>query len=44
MPTAELSHHAEEHDRNGLIVEKRRSWVRKTEEKKHEHESSWLNP
>lgn len=29
VTTAELGHHTEEHDRNGLIVEKRRSWVRK---------------
>ena len=26
LATAELGHHTEEHDRNGLVVEKRRSW------------------
>lgn len=28
MTTAELGNHTEEHDRNGLVVEERRSWVR----------------
>lgn len=28
MTTAELGNHTKEHDRNGLVVEQRRSWIK----------------